>query len=474
MTAPAGPNLFEEFLARYENDPVLFVREVLGADPYPDQLEMLEAYGRRDRRISKRSGHGPGKTTTLAWIVVHHAACRYKQKTGCTAPTSSQLFDALYAETVTWFNKLPDAVRELFEVKSERIELKADPEASFVSFKTASAEKPEAIAGIHSDWVLLIIDEASGVPEAIFESAAGSMSGHNAVTILAGNPVRTSGLFFDTHNKPELAEHWTLFHTSSEGHPNVSPDFITQMKATYGEDSDAYRVRVLGEFPKGEADTLIPFELVQAALDRDVKPLPVRPIWGLDVGVENDPSAFCSRQGNVLPEPTQEYRADGDPMKVVGWIKGKWDTTLPSQRPSEINVDSIGLGLGVAYRLMELGLPARAVNVSESPAMKQQFMRLRDELGWKAREWFQKRDSNICGDKALAAELVRPTYKALDTGKIKVEGKKEMKKRTKTKSPNRYDAFVLTLASEAITASGTDAQPMSWKEPLKRKIAGIV
>jgi phage terminase large subunit len=474
VTAPAVPNLFEEFLDRYENDPVLFVREVYGAEPYPDQLEMLEAYARRERRISKRSGHGPGKTTTLAWIIGHHAACRYRQKTVCTAPTSAQLFDALYSETVTWFNKLPPAVRDLFDIKSESIVLKADPEASFVSFRTASADKPEAIAGVHSDWVLIIIDEASGVPEPIFESGAGSMSGHNAVTILAGNPVRTSGLFFDTHNKPEVSALWTTFHTSSENHPNVSSDFVEQMKATYGEDSDAYRVRVLGEFPKGEADTLIPFELVQAALTRDVKPLPVRPIWGLDVGVENDPSCLVQRRGNVLDCPSEEFRADGDPMKIVGWVKGKWDTTLPSQRPSEINVDSIGLGLGVAYRLMELNLPARAVNVSESPAMKQQFMRLRDELGWKAREWFQKRDCNLCGDKALAAELVRPTYKPLDTGKIKVEGKREMKKRTKTRSPNRYDAFVLTLASDAITASGTDAQPMSWKEPLKRKIAGIV
>lgn len=473
MTAPAVPDLFDEFLARYAGNSVLFVREVLGADPYPDQLEMLEAYDRGDRNIAKRSGHGPGKTTTLAWIITHHAACKYKQKTVCTAPTSAQLFDALYSETVIWFNKLPAVVRSLFEIKSESIVLIADPEASFISFRTSSADKPEALAGVHSDHVLLICDEASGIPEIIFESAAGSMSGHNACMILAGNPVRTSGLFFEVFNKEELADRWTRFHTDSEGHPNVSPDFIQQMKDTYGEDSDAYRVRVKGEFPRGESDTVIPFELVQAALARDVKPLPVQPIWGLDVGVENDPSALCQRRGNVLDCPTEEFRADGDPMKIVGWIMGKWHSTLPSQRPSEINVDGIGIGLGVAYRLMELGLPARSINVSESPAMKAQYMRLRDELWWRAREWFQKRDSNICGDKALAKELVRPTYKPTDNSKIKVESKKETKKRTKTRSPNRADSFILTLASEAITASGTDAQPMSWKQPLKRVIKGI-
>lgn len=464
----------DEFVDRYRDDPVLFVREVLGADPYPDQLELLEAYARRDRRITKRSGHGPGKTTSLAWIITHHAACRWRQKTVCTAPTSAQLFDALYSETVKWFNMLPKAVRDLFEIKSESIELIASPDESFVSFRTASAEKPEAIAGVHEDWVLLIIDEASGVAEAIFESGAGSMSGHNACTIMTGNPVRTSGLFFDSHNKPELADYWTRLHVSSENHPNVSPDFVEQMKATYGEDSDAYRVRVLGEFPKGEANTVIPYELAYLALHRDVKPLPVHSIWGLDVGLENDPSCLAKRKGNVLEEPTEEFRADGDPMKVVGWIKGKWDSTLPSQRPSEINVDAIGIGVGVAYRLMELDIPARAINVSESPAMKSQYMRLRDELWWKGREWFQKRDGNICGDVKLLAELVRPTYKPTDNNKIKVESKRDTKARTRTKSPNRADSFLLTFASEAITASGTEAQPLSWKKPLRREIKGIV
>jgi hypothetical protein len=473
-TAVAPAVVMREFFDRYENDSVLFVREVFGIEPYPDQIDMLRAYDRRDRRISKRSGHGPGKTTTLAWIINHHAIFRFPQKTVCTAPTSKQLFEALYAETVSWMKRLPPMLRDFFEIKSESIELRAAPEDSFVSFRTSSAEKPEALAGVHSTWVLIVADEASGIPEVIFESAAGSMSGHNAITILTGNPVRTSGLFFDTHNKPELMRHWTLFHTDSEGHPNVSDDFIEQMKAQYGEDSDAYRVRVKGEFPKGESNTVIPYELVHASLTRDVKPLMVRPIWGVDVGLENDPSCLVKRKGNCLEAKSEEYRPDGDPMKVVAWIKRHWDATLPSQRPSEINVDSIGLGAGVAYRLMELNIPARAVNVSESPAMADQFMRLRDELWWKGREWFQKRDTNILGDDALAAELVRPTYMVSEKNKVKVESKRDTKKRTRTRSPNRADAFLLTLASEAITASGTEATPRSWKEPIRREIKGIV
>jgi hypothetical protein len=499
----AAPTVMHEFLDIYADDPNRFIREVLGVGDdvfvqivdgpragwrmqvqgiYPDQAELIAAYARRERRITKRSGHGVGKTTSLAWLLVHHAVCRFPQKAVCTAPTSKQLFDALYAETVTWFKKLPPTLAALYEIKSESIELRSAPTESFISFATSSAERPEALAGKHSAWVLLIVDEASGVPEAVFEAAVGSMSGHNACTVLAGNPVRTSGLFFDTHNKPEVMAMWTRLHVSCVGHPNVSDDFMRQVEATYGIDSNAYRVRVLGEFPKGEANTVIPWELIEAAFTREVKPLMVRPIWGVDVGLNQDPSCIAKRQGNVLQEETEEFRADDDLMKVVAWVKAKWDATLPSMRPNDINLDAIGMGAGVAHRLMELGLPARCINVSETAGMDG-FPRLRDYLWWKGREWFQKKDCTIGGERAdktrwkdekLGAELARPLYAPTPTGKIQVEGKRATIKRTKTKSPNRADAFLLTLASEAIVSNGEPAVPLSQQQPLKRVIKGIV
>lgn len=499
MTAPTAErqNPVDEFLSTYEDNPELFVREVLGVGDdvyvqvkdgdlsgrrlqvggiFPNQHELLEAYGRRDRRIAKKSGHGVGKTTALSWCIVHHNVCRFPQKTACTAPTKQQLWDALYAETVMWFDRLPPKLREVFEIKAESIHHRQAPKESFTTFKTASPDTPEALAGVHSEWVLLIGDEASGIPEANFEAAAGSMSGHNAVTILAGNPVRTSGLFFDCFNKPEVAGDWTLISVSCVGHPNVSDDFLRQMANQYGEDSNAYRVRVLGEFPLAEANTVIPYELAASALDRDVVPLPVQTIWGVDVGLDHDPAAIAKRKGNVLVEPTEEFRADGDPMKVVAWVKNHWDITLPSARPAAINVDSIGIGVGVAYRLMEMGLPARAVNVAELPSMRGNFPRLRDELWWRGREWLQPRTSSLCGDKLLVAELVRPTYDTTVSNKIQVESKKATKKRTKKPSPNRADAFLLTLATEAesLAAGGQVAKGAAWNKPLEREIKGLV
>lgn len=466
-------NPFVEFIAKYGQDWVLLVREVLGAEPDANQAAILAAVCRGERRISVRSGHRVGKTTTLAWINVCQVLTRFPQKTVCTAATAPQLFDALAAETKAWFKKLPPALFDLIEIQVEHIYLKGAPEESFISFRTSKAESPEAMAGVHSfGYVLLIADEASGVPDPVFESSKGSMAAENAVMVLAGNPVRTSGLFFDTHHK--LRDRWLTFHISSAGHPRVTPDFLEDMKAEFGEDSNAYRVRVLGEFPTGDEDTVIPFELMEAALHRDVRPLHVRPIWGVDCArFGNDTSALAKRVGNSLQCPVEEKKG-WDTMRVAGWVKSEWDNTEPSRRPSEILVDVIGIGAGVLDRLVELKLPARGINVSESPSVfVERYANLRAELWFKGRDFLAAKDCNLAGDESLGKELIGPRFKYASNGKILVESKEDMKKRG-VPSPNKADAFLLTLASESVSAIGGSKNSTNWNEPLLRRIAGIV
>lgn len=444
---------------------------MLGADPDEKQEEVLRAVQNGERRISARSGHGVGKTTALAWCIICHCLTRFPQKTVATAPTAKQLFEALAAETKAWFKKLPPELLQLFDIKSESIHLASAPEESFVSFRTSNPETPEALAGVHSENVLLIADEASGIPEQVFEAAFGSMSGHNATTLLAGNPVRVSGLFFDTHHK--LHDLWHTIHISCVGHPRITQDFLDDAARRYGIDSNAYRVRVLGEFPKGDDDTVIPLELVVAAYHRDVKPLLVKDIWGLDCGrYGNDPSALAVRRGNFLREPVTEWKGLST-MELVGRINERWKNTLPSERPTDINVDVIGIGAGVVDRLIELGLPARGINVSEAPSMTEQYLNLRAELWFRGRDWLEKRDCSLNGDEKTGAELVGPRYKYTSSAKRQVESKDDMKKRGMP-SPNRADAFLLTLASEAISASEGPNTRSSWTKPLAFVLKSLV
>jgi phage terminase large subunit len=82
-------------------------------------------------------------------------------------------------------------------------------------------------------------------------------------------------------------------------------------------------------------------------------------------------------------------------MELCGRIKSRWDATLPSERPTDINIDVIGIGAGVVDRLMELNLPARGINVSEAPSLTEQYLNLRAELWFKAKDWLERRDCSL-------------------------------------------------------------------------------
>lgn len=460
------PNPFLDFVRRYRNDPVLFVQEVLGQEPDDWQKEFLVAIAAGKRQISVRSGHGVGKSTAASWAMLWYFLTRYPVKVVVTAPTAAQLFDALFAELKSWVLRLPDGLKALIEPKQERIELKADPTGAFISARTARAESPEALQGIHSDNVMLVADEASGVPEAVFEAAIGSMSGENAVTLMLGNPTRTSGFFYDSQNKNR--DKWHAMRVSCLDSKRVSPAFVQSVIDSYGEESNAYRVRVLGEFPKSDYDTVISLGLVEDAMARDIRNAASTPvIWGLDVArMGDDATALAKRQAGVLLEPVRKWR-NLDLMQTVGVVKAEWDALEEKERPVEILVDSIGLGAGVCDRLRELGLPARGINVSESPALKNSYTNLRSELWFKAKAWFEQRTCALPkGSEELCADLVSVKYHPPNSsGRIAVESKDQTKKRLR-RSPDLADAFVLTFASDAGTAIYGTSYASDWQKAL--------
>ena len=461
-------NPLEEFVLRYKDDPVLFVKEVLGATPYDYQAEFLDALASGERKMSVRSGHGTGKSTTSSWAMLWYVLLRFPNKVVVTAPTSGQLFDALFAELKRWINELPPQLQVLLTVKSDRVELTAAPAEAFISARTSRAETPEALAGVHSQNVLLVVDEASGVPEKVFEAAAGSMSGHSATTILLSNPTRSSGTFFESQTR--LASTWWTRRWSCVESPLVSEDFIDEMRARFGEDSNAFRIRVLGEFPMADDDTIIPFHLADSAIKRDIEiPEDTKPIWGLDVArFGADKTALCKRYGNVVTEITSWQGLDL--MQTVGRVMAEYEGLSPSMRPSEILVDSIGVGGGVVDRLRELGAPVRGINVGEAPAMGNTYMNLRAELWFKTKGWLEDRSCKLPNDDQLLAELTSIRYAFTPGGKMKAESKDDMRKRG-LKSPDLADALCLTMASDAATAlSGAMS---TWKKEIRRNLRGI-
>lgn len=441
----ASANPFHTAITRYARAPIGFVREVMGVEPDPWQLEALRAVAKGHTRIAIKSGHGVGKSCLAAWVLVWFANTRAPFKAAMTAPSSSQLFDVLMPETVKWFGVLPPSWRNLWDITSTHIRLKSDPEC-FITARTSRADQPEAMAGLHSNNILLVADEASGIDEAVYEAASGSMSSAGAITLLIGNPTRTSGYFWRVHTLER--DRWHCITVSSEDSKRVTPNYIEEMARRYGTDSNAYRVRVLGQFPTTEDDTLIPAELVDSAMSRDAAlDLHAPELWGLDVARYGlDATCLIKRKGYVVTEMPRRWHGF-DTMAVAGAVKAEYD--FAEKKPSLIVIDSIGVGAGVVDRLHEQGIPVLGLNVGEQSSSKDKFMRLRDELYFRMREWLATRRVRLPRDDQLRDDLVSPKYTFTSDGKMQVESKERMRARG-LPSPDASDALMLTLAEQGM------------------------
>ena len=435
----------QDLLLRIHNDPVFFVEEIIGAKPQKWQADALRAIADNDR-VSIKSGHGVGKTAFESWVVLWWLLSHYPCKVAVTANTAHQLSDILWTEIDKWARGLPEGFKNLLDFKNDKISLKGASD-SYAVARTSRRENPEALQGFHSENMLFICEEASGIPDVVFQVAEGALSTEGAKVVMCGNPTRSDGFFYESFHS--MRHMWHNITVSCHEGEYVSQDFLENMA-----ESNVYRVRVLGEFPTQSDDVLVPLHIVEEATRRDIEASPTTPtVWGLDVArFGGDRSALAKRHGQVLTEPIKTWQ-NKDLMELAGIVLMEYEACNYQSRPQAIYIDAIGLGAGLADRLRELDLPAVAVSVSETASLKERFGRLRDELFWNAREWFEGRDVHIPEDDTLIQEITSIRYKYLSTGKLKVESKDEMKKRGQ-RSPDVADAFVLTFAEQGASAMG--------------------
>jgi len=431
----------EFFIEQFYWDPVGFVRVIIEADPTREQMEILQALV-QNRHVSVRSGHGIGKSSSLAWLILWFLCTRDKPKVPCTAPTGQQLYDILWAEVAKWHRQMNPIFRFKLEVTTSRVYWKSHPKEAFAVAKVSRKESPESLSGMHGDHLLFIVEEASGVPDEVFQPVEGSLTGQSNFCIMAGNPIRNSGYFYDSHHKDRTI--WETLHYNSEDAERVDKVYPVRMAQKYGRDSNIYKVRVKGDFATQEADQLIDLEWLELAVLRRTTLAP--PImWGLDVArYGDDTSVLAKRHGNKIQSISRKSKKDT--MYIAGWVKNEYESTPQDEKPERVNVDIIGVGSGVADRLREQGLPIVDVNVSERAHKSDKFASKRDELWWNYREFVRLR-GEIPDDQDLVAQSSGIKYKFDSSGRIKVEGKEEMKKRL-GRSPDDADAVCLALAIE--------------------------
>jgi hypothetical protein len=337
---------------------------------------------------------------------------------------------------------MKEPFRNQFQWTKEKFFHKAHPEEWFAAARTATKENPEALQGFHADYVLILIDEASGVPNSTFEVLDGAHGMIETKLLMGGNPTRRDGAFFDSHHKlKDLYRRliWSCLNSSI-----VPEKFPIKIEKKFGKNSNIYRVRVLGLFPLHSDDVFIPYELAEAALMRDVPPQIDHPlIFGVDVArFGDDSTVIARRRGDEFLK--YDILRNKSTMEVAGYVA----KCANAEKPRHIFIDVIGLGAGVYDRLYELNYPAIPVNVSESPAINgQEYKRLRDELWGQMRSWLETRRGKLWDneDGDLIGELTTPTFKFTSNGLYLIESKESMKKRG-FQSPNVADAHIMTFA----------------------------
>lgn len=435
-----------EIAAEFFDDRIGFWKEILNIGPTEQQATGLEALAENPYQ-SIKSGHGVGKSTYQAGNILHFMCTRPAPKIPCTAPSKHQLHDVLWNELHRLHKSMSPIFRGMFVWTKENFFHKDNPEW-FAGARTATKENPEALQGFHAEHILRIIDEASAIPEPVFEVLEGATGTIETMEIMSGNPTRNNGNFFRSFNQDKDSFHrltWSCLES-----PIVPARYIERIRRKYGEHSNMWRVRVIGEFPMMDGDTYIPFAWAMDAVDRDIPPQIGQPVcFGVDVArFGDDETVIAIRQGDEF-KPLHTLR-NKDTMEVVGYVGHLADEyAKKGMPPRTIFVDEIGLGAGVHDRLRELGYPVYGVNVSRNPTERpDKFKRLRDELWGKMRNWLESGRSKLHDneDRDLVAQLTTPKYKILDSnGMTLIESKDDLKKRG-VESPNRADAVILTFA----------------------------
>ncbi len=446
----------KELLEQWREDPVLFVIDMFGEKPYSKQEAILRAL-KNKRRVAVRSGHGVGKTKTAAWAAWWFFVTHPYAKVITTAPTGRQLKKVLWAELKALARKIPPVIRANFEILETDIYMR-DKSGHRINdwFITArTSDRPENMQGFHARHLLYIVDEATGVSDDIFAAIEGSLT-TDAKILIIGNPTKTSGYYYDAFHKN--ADMWERIHISCLESPFVSKEWMENMKRQWGEDSDLYRVKVLGEFPRASADSLLPLDWIDRATNAEISIEEEH----AEVRVGVDVARFGTDETVIMVVET-----DGTNARVVAYdaLMGK-ETTVTARRALKlarqynaamINVDDTGVGGGVTDLLREESqdIPVNAVIFGSAPTESPElYANLKAQLYFKLRDFMNPETPgaiSIPDEPKLIRDLsaIRIGYTSRD--KIKIIDP--------PKSPDYADALVIALAKMEVM-KGTALPPI--------------
>lgn len=406
--------------------------------------------GARAVREAVASGHGIGKSALVAWIMLWALSTCPDARGVVTANTEAQLKGKTWAELAKWhrlclcgdwFDCTATALiaREPGHEKTWRMDM-----------APWSERNTEAFAGLHNQGrrVLLIFDEASAIPDIIWEVSEGALTDTDTEIIWCafGNPTRNTGRFRECFGR--FRHRWNTHQVDSRSAAMTNKAQIAEWITDYGEDSDFVKVRVRGVFPGAGERQFISGEVVEAArgrrLSEDMYAHAPR-IMGVDVARHGDDSSVITRRQGLYCAPQLVYRDLG--LTTLAGIVAR---EAEAWRPDRIFVDGVGVGAGVVDMLTDWGLPVTDAQSGAAALNPRKYRNRRAEMWAALREWLAR--GAIPDDAALAADLTGVEYGYTVGEALQLEKKSDLKKRGLA-SPDRADSLALTFYAPVCRAS---------------------
>ncbi len=471
--AESAPEIeFAIACAEYTHDPLGFVyfafacgegdlKNYDGPDEWARELLIAISTGLMTAdqaiQIAIASGHGIGKSAFVAWVILW-AICTHEDTRGVvTANTDTQLRTKTWAELAKWYHRCICAPL-MFELTATAIYSK-DPKHEKtwrVDMVPWSERNTEAFAGLHNQGkrVLLIFDEASAIPDIIWETAEGALSDDNTEIIwfVAGNPTRNTGRFRECFGR--FKHRWIHKQIDSRTVKITNKVQIQQWVNDYGEDSDFVRVRVRGVFPRAGSMQFIGSDLVEAASKREAESSMFEAfVIGVDVArFGDDESVLYFRKGrDGRTHPPLKFRGL-DNMQLAAQVVQQYENF----KADAVFVDGGGNGGGVVDRLRQLNVPVFDIQFGAAADLSQPGQELICYANKAAEMWGSMKAwlayGAIPDDVELRSQLEGREYGfVLHKGKdaIQLEKKSDMKKRGLS-SPDIADALALTFAYKVL------------------------
>ena len=400
-------------------------------------------------QMARVSGRGIGKSALVSWLILWMMTTRIGGSVIVSANTESQLRTVTWGELTKWATMAINSHWwEVSGIKltpakwlSELVErdLKKGTRYWAAEGKLWSEENPDGYAGAHNtDGMMVIFDEASGIPDAIWSVAAGFFTEMilDRYFLAFSNGRRNTGAFFECFNA--MRAFWETEQIDARTVEGTDKKVYQRIIDTYGEDSYEARVEVYGEFPESGDEQFISNRLVDDAMKRTpYKDQSAPIIMGVDPARGGDKTVVAVRQGRDIIAIERDGNADT--MLVVGFVIDM----IEKYKPALVVIDEGGVGAGVLDRLKEQRYKVRGVNFGWASRTPAAYINKRAEMWGMMKEWLKT--AYLPTDKLLKTDLTGPNRETDSAGALQLESKKKMRARG-VASPDSGDAIAETFA----------------------------